>query len=71
MQCLYVYVNSFKSLIRAKRIQFAAHCSLISFADPAHILKLLFLLELIFPFNFFKLMEFVDCNNEFFLYVYS
>ena len=54
MRCLYVYV-SFKSLIWAKRIQFAAHCSLISFADPAHILQLLFLLELIFSIQPFQI----------------
>ena len=46
---------SFKSLIWAKRIQFAAHCSLISFADPAHILQLLFLLELLFSIQLFQI----------------
>ena len=35
MRCLYVYVYSFKSLIRAKRIQFASHCSLNYFYWPS------------------------------------
>ena len=70
MQCLYVYV-SFKSynLIGAKRIQFAAHCSVISFADPAHIFQLIFLLEQICSFQHFQIDGNCDCNSELFVYI--
>ena len=48
--------------ICAKRIQFAAHCSVISFTDPSRASLPLFMLELICFIQLFELMEIVGCK---------
>ena len=68
MRCLRLYLLSFTcKWIRAKIIQFATPALLGDFLrwPSTYFLAFFFCSNYFVPINFFKLMEIVDCNNDF------